>query len=471
MKEHMMIKQQGLGAKLKLRQQGAVAIIVAVCMLFVAVPMLALVLDLGHLYVAKTELQNAADAAALSGAKELNGSIAGIDNAFNKARETAGKNKFNLNSTKLEIDESNIRVGSCPRSDCMKAISTITEALAYDKTFLEVNTGPRNIGTWFAQVMSTVFSNFSASAVAVAGRYVNDVTPIAVCGNLQNPGVTNELGYERGVSYKVSDINPLSNGTMYWIDPESTEPGSCPASNANDSRPYFCTGKIGFTPIVGQYVNTNPGISNNQFNSLDSRFDDYDPQGKCDPNTAPPDTNIQEYIQESSGLPSTWMVSVPNRQGLKFVDSSGGDCKKNENGCKPVPYVDRVANDYGVLWSVYRPDGKTVADWESLYHGNKATANYPVDSSPYAQTSTSSPYFKGTSGTNGTGKPGRRKMNLVILECNADIPTGGGCVQRKVLGIGEFFMQRKASPDNELYLEFGRILPNPLPDSQIRLYK
>lgn len=49
---------------------GAVAVVMALC-LMVFFGMLALVLDIGHLYVVRGELQNAADAAALAGARAL----------------------------------------------------------------------------------------------------------------------------------------------------------------------------------------------------------------------------------------------------------------------------------------------------------------------------------------------------------------------------------------------------------------
>ena len=47
------------------KQHGAVAILVGFT-LFILIGMLALVIDLGHLYLAKTGLQNGADAAALA---------------------------------------------------------------------------------------------------------------------------------------------------------------------------------------------------------------------------------------------------------------------------------------------------------------------------------------------------------------------------------------------------------------------
>ncbi|UCE94631.1 MAG: hypothetical protein JSV73_04995 [Flavobacteriaceae bacterium] len=51
-------------------QQGISAVIVAIC-LFMLVGFVALAIDVGHLYVAKNELQNAADAGALAGAMNL----------------------------------------------------------------------------------------------------------------------------------------------------------------------------------------------------------------------------------------------------------------------------------------------------------------------------------------------------------------------------------------------------------------
>jgi Flp pilus assembly protein TadG len=52
-------------------KKGATAIMVAFLLLFVIVPLAALAIDLGHLYLVKNELQNAADAGALAGARAL----------------------------------------------------------------------------------------------------------------------------------------------------------------------------------------------------------------------------------------------------------------------------------------------------------------------------------------------------------------------------------------------------------------
>jgi Flp pilus assembly protein TadG len=52
-------------------QEGASAIFVGIAILFIIIPLAALAIDLGHLYVVRTELQNAADAGSHAGATEL----------------------------------------------------------------------------------------------------------------------------------------------------------------------------------------------------------------------------------------------------------------------------------------------------------------------------------------------------------------------------------------------------------------
>jgi hypothetical protein len=443
------------------RQQGAVAIIVGLS-LFILIGLLGLVLDLGHLYITKTELQNAADAAALSGAKQLNGKTSGIDAAVSEAIRTAGQNQFDF-THQVVIGIGDIEAGTCPDDSCMSPASSITsDTLAANITFLKVTIPSGNLATWFMRAIPHGSQSTATFGLAVAGKYAVDITPIAIC-QLPDPGTTNELGYERGVSYKVADINPVANGVMYWIDPESAVPTVCPAANASDSLPYMCTGKTAFTPIVGQTVNTNSGISDNQLEALDSRFDVFNSTNKCEPTTAPPDTNVKEYVFDSNtpGSPKDWMNPDPAQQSISCI------IDKNKCTGVPVPYASRSFSDYGVLWSAYRPTGKMVSDWPTYYKGD--ATNYPVPptsiSSPYAQTS--GDFFKAPSNP---GKPGRRVLNMVIVKCKAD---SGNCRTTTVLGIGKFFMQKKANqPSNkEIYVEFGGLLPTPLPTSDIKLYR
>src|SRR5688572_28900048 len=59
--------------------------------------------DLGHFYLVKSELQNAADAAALAGASALNSGPTGIQRA--QERATAAMNNYDINSKGLKSAE------------------------------------------------------------------------------------------------------------------------------------------------------------------------------------------------------------------------------------------------------------------------------------------------------------------------------------------------------------------------------
>ena len=91
-------------------QDGAVAALVAVC-LIIFVAFTALAIDIGHLYVVRNELQNAADAGALAGARMLlneDGSIRTVPtNAITAARGALTANK----SEKLDVEEELIERG------------------------------------------------------------------------------------------------------------------------------------------------------------------------------------------------------------------------------------------------------------------------------------------------------------------------------------------------------------------------
>lgn len=73
------------------KEQGAVAVLVAILMV-AFILCIALVVDLGHLHNVKVQLQRAADAAALAGARQLDGNASQDSNATAVARATAALN-------------------------------------------------------------------------------------------------------------------------------------------------------------------------------------------------------------------------------------------------------------------------------------------------------------------------------------------------------------------------------------------
>lgn len=485
-------------ASLKNRQGGAVAVMVGAS-IFLLVGFLAMVIDLGHLYIAKTELQNAADAAALSGAKQLNGSLLGVNDtstnngAVQWAIAAAAKNGYDFSSTPVDITIADIWVGNCPDDGCMVAASTITtDAAAANKTFIKVHTRKRDLTAWFAPIWN-IF-HVSTFGMAVAGRYTLQVTPMGVCAVDKT---RSELGFLRGVAYNLPDLNPLNNGDPIWINPIDKVPGPCEQNNTSVPKmaPYVCTGLSTTITTLPGSVWVDTGNKAALDDPLNSRFGDltsYTGGHACDPVSAPADTNVKEFTcTQVNGVspnshncirpnilppnsPRDWIDTTPNsdiptRQSISVLLSKPFNYPIRLN-----PEIAANFTQYGVLWSFskeiknftttpYTEYG--TADWPTLYGGD--TQNYPA-TSPYLQ------FVEPPTGPGATNKTAeRRVLNLAIIDCAAIPPIAGQVCRQTlpVLAVGRFFMQRKADIPGRLFGEFAGILAPPLPPANIRLYR
>ena len=87
-------------------ERGSVLVVSAVGMLALLLGT-GLCVDISHFYLVKTELQNAADAAALAGASALNEDASGIQKAV--ARATAAMNNYEFNKSGVTMTGDNVR--------------------------------------------------------------------------------------------------------------------------------------------------------------------------------------------------------------------------------------------------------------------------------------------------------------------------------------------------------------------------
>ncbi|UUZ75862.1 Tad domain-containing protein [Polaromonas sp. P1(28)-13] len=473
-------------------QRGAVAIMLGLS-IFVLFGFMALAIDLGRTYVVRTELQNAADAAALAGAKQLNQTAAGVccgsDSAVAYAIAMAAQHDFKFSSA-VTITIANMSVGTCPDDSCMVPASSITsDAFAGGKTFLKVDIPSGGLATFFAVVPTTAagtgIPSTSTYGRAVAGRFVNDVTPIGVCAIKDATGVsrpkgeampgTNELtqfGFRRGVSYNVFNLGPLgASSDPYLIDPVDVYPDPCnPAnSSANITAPFICGGSSAVLTTTPGTVYGNTGISAGKIEAaLNSRFNNYGGPSVCIPAQAPPDTNIRPY-GFASGV--DWMTPTPTVQTM--IDP----------GMPMPPATIASADKYGVLWSYSRavnaigvsPNATPGAafastDWVSLYPATvgapAANANFPATGSPYLDPGHS------TAPVGNPGLPNRRVLNIAIVDC-PNVTGSGSCQVIPVLGIGRFFMQVPADfsgTPKRLDVEFAGLI-EPVPVADVKLYR
>lgn len=514
----------------KRAERGAVAIVFGLT-LAVLLAMAGFVIDLGHLYIAKAELQNGADSAALAGAKELNESALGIDAAVLNATNIAKRNQYDF-ATDLTLVDANISFSGSPDGPWSSA--SAARASPAGMTFIQVDTGSKVMPTYLMKVAGV--DTVSTKGVAVAGRFVNDVTPIGVCAidplnktaQYTYPAAAGatltelvEYGFRRGVSYNLFELNPLGGSSdPYLINPVDAPPGACKGSHSATSAvaPFMCTGSSAVMATGSGKVYTDTGMKAALATSLNSRFDIYGGTSACTPETAPPDINIMEYpckwgvspcINNPANTvavtpPINWMEpgadTLPSQQTVSMTGTSP-NYKPNyrlpaAGITTPVTAAQAQFSDYGVLWSygpAYQatvpptpitpaqananPMYSTVAQ---NYFDTTATSKYPTTpgigfpagtpAAPYNQIGNAN-YFVG-SAVHPPGLRNRRVLNIVLINCiNAAAP--GTCQEMTAVGIGKFFMQRKAdfsgSPKH-LDVEFIGLI-EPVPNSEIKLYK
>ena len=497
------------GASLKNRQGGAVAVMVGISIVLL-VGFLAMVIDLGHLYVAKTGLQNAADAAALAGVKQLDGTAARIcsagsasscdpDSAVYKAIYAAGRNAFFGNSADsvVNIDPSNISFSSSQSGPW----ATVSEAWSSPagKLFIKVDTASGNLTTWFAPIWNIL--NMSTFGTAVAGPIMQNVAPLAVCA--LNGDSTTEYGFRRGVNYNIIEVNELYVGVggfpavPLFLNPVDIPPAACDPSNGSNNfmNTFVCQGVSALGQVgKGSLVYVNTGATAAQNRSLNSRFNDFT-GSQCNMQTAPPDTNVKEYSctktgggpnplkcansAPGTGLPQDWMqpTVTPPSDPLNKIPTQPS--MSPISGVVPDPNT--FAN-YGVLWSHAWESEATpqfgLADWPALYGGSAVPSSgvdgYPASGVPYTQTSGSN-YFQAPTGPGAAyATPNRRVVNMVLVDCpeNQHVDCGGMPGNAvPTLGIASFFMTGQAGLPDRLDVEFGGLVPAAALERQYRLFR
>jgi hypothetical protein len=493
----------------KHRQGGAVAVMVGIS-LVVLVGFLALVLDLARLYLARTGLQNAADAAALSGARQLVGTASGIccgeESAVAWARRTGGNNTFfggDLSQVQVDIgpaDTTNTRIRFSDSPDGPWVDIDSAQARPGDKYFIRVDTASGVIRPLFGAVWDRF--DMGTFGMAVAGPIVKDSAPLGVCAvdvatsptrgcngssGVNGASTVRECGFLRGVAYDIPRLNPIGwQAHPLLLNPVDVPPGSCDPhhSSANFTRPFICQGKAaGPNQIPGEvYANTG-GSWGPVAAGLNSRFDLYTGPGKCDPDTAPPDLNIKRYAiggGANQGRPRDWMNPDPTQQGIEI------------DGQLPQDYPARPDEfgEWGALWSYARERNWSTGsdyglpDWNTLYGGDADTGpnGYPqVGGTPippykYGLANPGSKYFDAPSSAH-PGKANRRVLNMMIIDCNdPSYPMpgpGASCATVRAIGVGAFFMQVPADAggsNTTIYTEFSGLLPASLFKKQYILY-
>lgn len=241
-----------------------------------------LAVDISHLYLAKTELQNAADAAALAGASALNSSPSGIIVAADRAVQQM--NNYEFNRTNVTFPRANVLFAVNLDGTYMSEASAQTQA--QNIRFVKVTTPQLPVGIFFAAMTLGATQNLSAASTAGLSVPINsfcDFIPLSV------------------IDYDI----PLAPGNTYTIRAGT---GGSPSPGNYQILAVAGPGgvDVGFGLGAGvdacagagdtYAVDTKTGVTAGKVRTgINARFDDY--QGsQLDPLNEPPDVNVKEGI-------------------------------------------------------------------------------------------------------------------------------------------------------------------------------
>ncbi len=221
-------------------ERGFVLVSTAVC-LPVIVGMLGLTVDVGRLYITKTELQSYVDSAAIAAAYELNGTSQGITNAITVAQSGSNGgtsiNRWNFGTQTVGIPQVTF-------AQTFGGTYTSSPASGADYLFAKV-TASATVNLFFLPLFPNVSANKAVSATAIGGQGVRSsfgdgLSPFSP--DAHNP-IDPNFGFVAGTQY-----------TLKWAPPGQRKNGN------------KCGGDLGFTPAGGAsdrgYIDVGQGNGN-----------------------------------------------------------------------------------------------------------------------------------------------------------------------------------------------------------------
>jgi Flp pilus assembly protein TadG len=253
-----------------------------------------LAVDISRLYLTKTELQNAADAAALAAVSGLNTAPAGITKAADRA--VAAMNKYDMNHNGVTFPRGNVEFAANLNGPYMSEASAMGQAAKI--RFVRVTTPASAVGVSFAASVLGKSKNLTATATAGFSVPLNEFCnwlPVSVIdfGTPISPG--NTYTFRAGPQGSVSPGN-------YQILAVAGRGGA-------DVRVGLAQGVDECAgPGATYVVDTKTGVNSGPVRQgINTRFDDYQ-TSQVNPIDMPPDKNIREnitYDQYKAGTAKT----------------------------------------------------------------------------------------------------------------------------------------------------------------------
>jgi Flp pilus assembly protein TadG len=292
-------------------RNGATAVIVALSAGVLA-GMWALSFDLGRAWNLQTEMANAADAAALACASQLDQTIG----ARSRAITAAGAGGLVLNQQTFASDGQGADVAiTAANITFFSSLNPDIVAIGDDDAnFCQVSVTPRAVNFSFSQMVGGPGST-SPQAIAVAERGLMGhclVPPLVIC-NPDEPNPFNAAGHiGDGITLKASGGSSLNKGNFGLL--ALPQPGGGFSLAASDIADAW--GRV--RPLhecYGEFVQTKPGQVASINAGMNMRFDVYPTGTHQVPSGEPPVKNNPNY--------------TPSLNSVKGLTKVGGQCAMN----------------------------------------------------------------------------------------------------------------------------------------------
>ena len=299
------MRRQHQHQQLPKRQRGAVAVVVGIAIV-VLIGMIGLALDLGQMFVNKTELQNAADACALAAARELDGNADALTRADAAGVLVGTQNGVGFQDAAVALTAADISYSEHLSPNDAYQTSGNADPTTARFAMCEVERG--DIGMWFMGALA--FADQTVRAYAVATLAPSQSTCALPIGMCMTPGSSAPtFGLVVGQWYS-GKFGPDGSGTGYtgsynWIDFSPEDGGGANEIKDMVSGPGQCelppvgkqVGQQGQIAAVADPWNTRFGLYKGAYNLADS----------------PPDFTGIAYTQEGLGgaTETTWPNAAP----------------------------------------------------------------------------------------------------------------------------------------------------------------
>lgn len=324
---------------LQRQQRGSVMVLVTIAILSI-LGIAGLALDSGHAMLNKSRLQNALDAAALNGARQLN--------------QTQDAASARTVAVGIFIDIL-AGAGNAELKTLIKNQGLVVEFSPTLNPFTGGEVGAKfvrvklpqsvSIESWLSQIFGQAAYHVSASSVAGPSPVLNTIcslAPMMLCGD---PADTDGIyGYEVGQNVQLklsagqsSDVGP---GNFQLIRLDENDHGGA------DVRMNLAS-DFGQCVTLGESIQTEPGNKvGPTYQGLNTRFGQYTGpfNGSSSETNYPPDVVTDAPMsysayQNSLSDSSSWDFPINGRPGRRVMAVPVGDCTQTVGGASSVPIL------------------------------------------------------------------------------------------------------------------------------------